>query len=303
MPRNTLPSYIKGRYADLALADPSFDITSPIDLLLGGDVFPSIMDGRKVVVDENLPAAFSSVFGWVLIGPVNNIDVPIYNSLPVSLISIEGLMEKFWHVEEPVAAPESFTDERRCESIFRAESVRLPSGRFSVPLPFRAPVSDDVIVGSRDVAVRRFESLERKLAEDHKLRQLYIEFMREYTSLGYMSVATSPGVYYMPHHAVYRPDDGDKKLRVVFDASATGFRGPSLNSNLLPGPKLQNDIVDILTRFRIYRHAFTADVVKMYRQILILPEYRKFQYILWRETESLPTTNFRITCFIRKHMG
>jgi len=109
MPRNTLPSSVKGRYANLALADPSFDIASPIDLLLGGDVFPSIMDGRKVVVDENLPAAFSSVFGWVLIGPVNNIDLPIYHSLPVSLVSIEGLMENFWHVEEPVAAPESYS--------------------------------------------------------------------------------------------------------------------------------------------------------------------------------------------------
>lgn len=303
MPRNTLPSTIKGRYENLALADPSFDITSPIDLLLGGDVFPSIMDGRKVVVDENLPAAFSSIFGWVLIGPVNNVSLPIYNSLPVSLMSIEGLMENFWHVEEPVAAPESFTDEGRCESIFRAESVRLPSGRFSVPLPFRAPVSDDVFAGSRDVAVRRFESLERKLSGDHKLRQLYIDFMREYTSLGHMSVATMPGVYYIPHHAVYRPDDGDKKLRVVFDASATGFRGPSLNSNLLPGPKLQNDIVDILTRFRVYRHGFTADVVKMYRQILVLPEYRKYQYILWRDSPHdklqdyvLHTVTYGVNC-------
>jgi len=304
MPRSALPHNVKGRYTNLALADPSFDVPSPVDLLLGGDIFPSIMDGRKVVVDDNLPAAFSSVFGWVLIGPVSDVDVPTYHSMPVSLtVSIEGLMEKFWHVEEPVTAPESFTDEGRCESIFRDEHVRLPSGRFSVPLPFRAPVCDDVFAGSRDTAVRRFESLERKLSRDRKLRELYISFMRDYLSLGHMSIATSPGTYYIPHHAVYRPEVDDSKLRVVFDASAANYHGPSLNSCLLPGPKLQQDIVDILTRFRVYRHAFTADIVKMYRQISVLPTYRKYQHILWRESPhdqlcdyELHTVTYGVNC-------
>jgi len=201
-------------------------------------------------------------------------------SMPVSLTtSIKSLMENFWRVEEPESPPEVFTDEGRCEHIFREQCVRLPSDRFTVPLPFRSSLSDDIFDGSRQVAVKRFESLERKLTADPQLRKLYIDFMREYVSLGHMSVATSPGVYYIPHHAVYRPDDSDKKLRVVFDASATCYRGTSLNSNLLPGPKLQQDIIDILTRFRVHRHAFTADVVKMYRQILILPEYQKYQHI------------------------
>lgn len=162
--------------------------------------------------------------------------------------------------------------------------MRLPSGRFSVPLPFRAPVCDDVFAGSRDTAVRCFESLERKLSRDRKLRELYISFMRDYLALGHMSIVTASGKYYIPHHAVYRPEIDDNKLRVVFDASAGNYRGPSLNSCLLAGPKLQQDIVDILTQFRVYRHAFTADIVKMYQQISVLPTYRKYQHILWRES-------------------
>lgn len=63
MPRSALPPNVKGRYTNLALADPSFDVPSPVDLLLGGDIFPLILDGRKVVVYDCLPAAFSSVFG------------------------------------------------------------------------------------------------------------------------------------------------------------------------------------------------------------------------------------------------
>lgn len=304
MPRHSLPESVRDRYASLALADPSFNIASPIDLLLGGDVYSSIMDGRKVVVDKTLPAAFSSVFGWVLIGPIADVEAPLYHSMSVSLtVSIEGLMEQFWRVEEPVTAPEVFTDEGKCEAIFRDQCVRLSSGRFSVPLPFRAPVIDDLFSGSREVAVRRFNSLERKLAGDPKRRDLYINFMRDYIALGHMSVAKSPGLYYIPHHAVYRPEVDDKRLRVVFDASAGCSRGFSLNSCLLPGPKLQQDIVDILTRFRVHRHAFTADIAKMYRQILVLPAYRKYQHILWRESPQdalcdyeLHTVTYGLNC-------
>lgn len=70
----------------------------------------------------------------------------------------------------------------------------------------------------------------------------------------HMSVAMSPEKYFIPHHVVYRPVDGDNKIRVVFDASAKCYQGPSLNECLLQGPKLQQDIVDILIRFRVPKY-------------------------------------------------
>ncbi|XP_050064831.1 uncharacterized protein LOC126553755 [Aphis gossypii] len=176
----------------------------------------------------------------------------VYQSVPVAMtVSIEGLMERFWHVEEPEAAPATFTDEGRCEKLFCEQSIRLPCDRFSVPSPFRAPPSADTFVGSRELAVRRFDALERKLATNPQLKSLYVSFMSEYISLGHMSVATSPERYFIPHHAVYRPAIDENKIRVVFDASAQSSRGPSLNNCLFTGPKLQQDIVDILTRFRV----------------------------------------------------
>lgn len=304
LPRTTLHSSIKERYSNLALADPSFDITSPIDVLLGGDIYASIMDGRKFSVDKALPTAFSSVFGWILIGPVSEREAHPYQSMPVAMtVSIEGLMERFWQVEEPEAAPATFTDEGRCEKLFCEQSIRLPCGRFSVPLPFRAPPSADTFVGSRELAVRRFDALERKLATSPQLKSLYVQFMSEYISLGHMSVATSPGRYFIPHHAVYRPAIDENKIRVVFDASAQSSRGPSLNNCLFTGPKLQQDIVDILTRFRVPKYVFTTDICKMYRQILVLPEYRQFQHILWRPSPhdelveyELNTVTYGVNC-------
>lgn len=193
-------------------------------------------------------------------------------------------MEQFWRVEEPKIAPDNFTEDGLCESIFRNEHVRLPSGRFAVPLPFRRPMSDDTFAGSRAVAERRFDSLERKLLSNPTLINFYIRFMSEYVSLGHMSLAKSPGCYYILHHAVCRPDDDETKIRVVFDASARSNIGPSLNSCLMPGPKLQQDIVDILMRFRIHRHVFTTDIFKMFRQIQVILQYRQYQRILWHDS-------------------
>ncbi|XP_008185462.1 uncharacterized protein LOC103310096 [Acyrthosiphon pisum] len=283
LPKQSLSTGVKERYSNLALADPYFDITAPIDLLLGGDVFASIMDGRKVSLDTELPCAFSSIFGWILIGSVPDCQTHPYQSIPVSMtVSIEGLMERFWQVEEPEMVPDTFTEDGQCEKIFCEQFARSTSGRFSVPLLFRSPVSSATFIGSREVAARRFEMLERKLSGNPKLKSLYDKFMSEYISLGHMSLAQSPGHYFIPHHAIFRPEIDANKIRVVFDASARGFRGPSLNQCLFPGPKLQQDIVDILTRFRVSKHVFTTDICKMYRQILIKPEHRKFQHVLWR---------------------
>lgn len=295
---------MKECYAHLALADPSFHTPSTIDVLLSGDVYLLIMDGRKVVIDETLPAAFSSIFEWILIGPILLSKVSSLSSSPIVLAaSIESLMDRFWQVEEPDVAPVAFTDDGRYEEFFQSECVRLPSGRFSVPMPFQTPSQSNMFAGSREVALKRFESLERKLSTDSNLKSLYVKFMSDYLTLGHMSVAETPGCYFIPHHAVYRPDDGASKIRVVFDASARCHNGSSLNDCLLTGPKLQQDITDILTRFRIYHHAFTTDICKMYRQIRVLPEYRKYQHIIWRASPhdklveyELNTVNYGVNC-------
>jgi hypothetical protein len=114
LPRNILPVDIKDRFSTLTLADPSFRITAPVDLLLGGDVYATVMDGRKIMVDENLPVAFSSIFRWTLMGSISEGELASIHSLPVSLtISLEGLIHCFWGVEEPEVAPETFSDDGR----------------------------------------------------------------------------------------------------------------------------------------------------------------------------------------------
>lgn len=101
-------------------------------------------------------------------------------------------------------------------------------------------------------------------------------------------------VFYLPHQAVIRKDKLTTKLRVVFDGSAKSSNGNSLNDKLLCGPNLQNDLIDILLRFRIHQIVITSDIKMMYRQILIREEDRPLQRILWREKTDLPIKIFNL---------
>jgi len=286
MPRHPLSRSIVDKYQHLALADPSFINPGTIDVLLGADLFAQILNGKRVSVGDAFPVAFGTVFGWTIIGPVSNsatsnISVSCHTSLTTS---VETLLERFWSLEEPDAAPEEFTQEGQCEAMFRDGCTRDNSGRFCVPLLFRQASSVDTFRGSRAIAEKRFEHLERKLANNPRLRHLYCDFMSEYLTLGHMSLAKSDGDYFIPHHAVYRPTDKDPKIRVVFYASATSYSGVSLNDCLLPGPKLQRDVVDVPLLYRVHRFVFTTDISKMYRQVSVSPSHRRYQHILWRSS-------------------
>ena len=100
-------------------------------------------------------------------------------------------------------------------------------------------------------------------------------------------------VCYLPHHFVLK-DSSTTKLRVVFDASAKTSSGVSLNDKLLVGPKLQDDLVPLLIRFRTHQVALCADVAKMYRQVRVCQEDADYQRIVWRENSSEQISDFRL---------
>jgi len=93
--------------------------------------------------------------------------------------------------------------------------------------------------------------------------------------------------YNTPHHFVFRPSCTSTKLQVVFDASFTTTSQLSLNDLLLVGPTVQTDLYLQLLKFRLFQYAMTADVTKMYRQVLVDRSFRKYQYIFWREYRHL----------------
>lgn len=84
------------------------------------------------------------------------------------------------------------------------------------------------------------------------------------------------------------------RLRVVYDSSAKTSSGVSFNDIQHVGPVVQDDLFSILMRFRQHKYVVTADVEKMYRQILVKPEQRYLQMILWREQSDQPIKIYQL---------
>jgi len=172
-----------------------------------------------------------------------------------------------------------------------------------VSMPLKSPQVD--IGSSYEITNRRFLFLVKRLARNNSYRDDYIKCMREYKDLGPMTeVSKSVSAHqkypvFIPHYFVLKKESTTTKFRVVFDASLQTSNGHSLNESLLVGPTLQDNLVNIIHRFRMYPIAVTADIEKMYRKILVSPEERTLQRILWRESPSEPYKEYElntVTC-------
>ncbi|XP_055633682.1 uncharacterized protein LOC129774019 [Toxorhynchites rutilus septentrionalis] len=152
---------------------------------------------------------------------------------------------------------------------------------------------------SRDIALRRLLSTERRLARDVNLREQYVLFMEEYMQLGHMQKITEADQdlterCYLPHHPVVKETSTTTKIRVVFDASCKTSSGVALNDGLLVGPVIQDDLRSIVLRCRIKQIMLVADVEKMFRQILVRYEDRHYQSILWRPSPNQEVDTFEL---------
>lgn len=274
------------------LADDNFDTPGKIDFLLGATLFPSILDGGRTSCGNGTISVLSTIFGLVLIGNITN-EMATSTTYHVSL---DQSIKRFWSIEEPPNTEVIHPDDVKCEEIFVRKHIRQDDGRYVVPLTLSSETIE--LDGFYNLASNRLRNLERKLIQIPEVYKDYKFFMDEYERLGHMELVprniNTSSSYFIPHHCVLKPNSISTKLRVVFDASAKNQQGVSLNQYLLPGPKLQNDISNLILRFRIFPVVFTADICKMYRQILVLPEHRQFQHILWRSSIESPVCDYEL---------
>ncbi|XP_053968405.1 uncharacterized protein LOC128869828 [Anastrepha ludens] len=271
------------QWRNYTLADPNFNRSDRIDVVIGGDVYADILEEGIFKKDRILGQA--TKLGWILSGVLQQ---PRKNGR--ILAAVTTTLEKFWEIED-TTAPTYIEDDDECMKIFDKTTTRDENNRFVVNLPFKKKKD---LGDSRKQAMARFLNLEKKLASDDNLRKQYVQFMRDYLEMGHMKKASGNncGKYYLPHQAVIREGSLTTKLRVVFDASAKTTNGSSLNDILLIGPRLQKDIFDIITKWRQY--VLTSDIEKMYRQIKVAESDQDYQRILWREAKEGPIGEYKL---------
>uniref|UniRef100_A0AAG5DRE2 Peptidase aspartic putative domain-containing protein n=1 Tax=Anopheles atroparvus TaxID=41427 RepID=A0AAG5DRE2_ANOAO len=297
--------------SELVLADPEFFKSSAIDIILGARHYASFFEGSaQVKLAPTLPTLQESVFGWVVTGSFESPELTdgasnvAHTTAVVCMKTLEESIERFWKSEELWVNDGYSPDERHCEAIDKSTTQRDPSGRYIVRLP-KQPDFFDKLGLSKDMALNRFTLLERRLQRDPGLKEEYHKFMKEYLELKHMSLTTpteNDHGYYLPHHPVLKASSSTTKLRVVFDGSAKTSTGYSLNEALRVGPVVQDDLLDIILRFRTYKVALVGDIAKMYRQIVVHPDDRRFQRVLFRfspddsvETYELNTVTYGLS--------
>jgi len=281
------------------LADPGFAEAGSIDLLIGGGSFFELLEHERVQLETESLYLQGSKFGWIVTGEVGVSCLAVAGSIG------EGL-EEDWMARQSnnehaygrsSKGNKKAIEEEQAKQHFASTAKRDVDGRFILRLPVK---SDVVSIGnSINMAKSRFLNVEQKLQRDEALRVEYVKFMKEYLDMGHMEEVANEsdipeGVCYLPHHAVVKTASLTTRVRVVFDASARGTNGRSLNDILVRGPTVQDDIFAILSRLRRHQYVIMADVEKMYRQIKIAPEDCDLQRILWRSSPTDELLSYRL---------
>jgi len=100
---------------------------------------------------------------------------------------------------------------------------------------------------------------------------------------------TARQLWYRTHNPVVSPKKPEKR-RIVFDCAAQ-VKGASLNSVLMQGPGLVNNLTEVLTRFRKYATAIIAEIEVMFlEQVRLTPRDRDCVRFLWWRDGGLAKT-------------
>ena len=278
-----------------SLADSSFNVPAPVDVLLGAEIFYELLRPGQIKVRNSGVLLQDTVFGYVVSGSVGQ---EVGGRSHCGLIIEDDLnktLKRFWEIENVEGECSETTEASLCEDHFVCTHSRNQDGRYVVSMPLSKDPS--CLGNSRDSAVRQLNSMWRRLSRDPEYLTLYRDFLKEYEELGHLErvIESKEPVtrYYIPHHGILRPEKLTTKLRVVFNASSPTSTGISLNDILLKGEVIE-DVFDTISRFRRHRYAFVTDIQKMYRQILIDPEQRDLQRILWRDGPNSDLATFRL---------
>lgn len=220
---------------------------------------------------KGLPILQNTKLGYILSGKLHQCYVTKYKnqcqSLFVQTDSLHHMLERFWSIEE-MNDKVMTKEERACEDHFQLHTRRLETGRYEVRLPLSD--SADKLGESYNNARNKFLALEQRLLKQPRLKQDYSAFLEEYLQLGHMTPVTEDQDkkdtphFYMPHHGVIKETSSTTKLRVVFNGSERSSNGVSLNDILMTGLKVQDELYEIVQRFRLHRIVMSADIEKMY---------------------------------------
>ncbi|XP_064653090.1 uncharacterized protein LOC135503445 [Lineus longissimus] len=206
---------------------------------------------------------------------------------------VRTLTKKLWELEAIGMERPRDKSKRTClspeEKIAESKvtsSTLFNGTRYEVATPWRDE-SPNLPNNIKPVAHRQQKMEENMKRKDLAFHGQCKEVILGQVKKGYLkkigNVKTNPpeeNGFYIQIFPVRKEERETTKVRMVLDCAAK-FEGKSLNSEIYPGPKLLNDLVDVLLRFRRYPVAVSGDISEMFLQIELKPEDKKFYRVIW----------------------
>lgn len=281
---------------NLTLADPSFEQGSEIYIVLGCAEYARVIKNGLIKTETN-QIAQNTELGWIISGAEHGLNANIVTL--ISNIELQKFMKAFFSSEEFENNDNDLSlteEELYCEKHYEQTVTRNENGNFVVTLTFKNCLTQPDLGDSRKCAIATQFQLERRFDRNPKLGEEYCKFIREGLDLGHIEeVQFDPSEFchYLPHHCVFK-NSTTTALRVVYNASQKTSNGKSLNEQLAIGGINQRSSVALLLRFRLFKYAFTADIEKMYMQIMLNENQLDLHRFVYRFSKNEPMGDFRL---------
>ncbi|XP_072400892.1 uncharacterized protein [Diabrotica undecimpunctata] len=163
---------------NITLADARFNEPKNIDILIGADFYWNLICTGTIHLGKHLPVLQKTVLGWIISGPLGLSKLTSNNSKChfTKVTDLELQVARFWELDTIPDNKQLSNEEQQVEEHFINTVQRDTSGRFIVSVPLKEPISR--LGNSKDIAMKQFYSLERKLAVNPQLKKLYSDFMK-----------------------------------------------------------------------------------------------------------------------------
>ena len=152
-------------------------------------------------------------------------------------------------------------------------------------------------------ALAQLKSFENRLGKDADLRERYAQTIKHDLEKGYVktvepskSQTRSKREWYLPHHPVLNPKKPGKVRRVLNGAAL--FHKQSLNSALMAGADLLQNLLYIILKFCQHRYAVSTDIERMFLQVGVSDKYQTSLRFLWRDDPTQKVVVHQYTCHI-----
>nr|CAD7265955.1 unnamed protein product [Timema shepardi] len=126
MPQTCISADVMKKLKHLVLADPTFNESGSVQMLIGADLFAQTLTGDLYPLGKDMPIALGTIFGFVVMGSAPSIsednNQPASSNLITLLsttdIDLHNSLQQFWKLEEPPLSKVVTRDEEICENKF-----------------------------------------------------------------------------------------------------------------------------------------------------------------------------------------